>query len=421
MVTRIKNAKIITMDVDEILQGDVWIEDDKILSVGQCENGKKADKVLDACGNLIMPGFKNAHTHCPMVFARSLADDLPLERWLNEVIFKLETKLTAEDVYWFTKLAYLEYMAGGITASFNMYYEPQAIVDAAKDMGFRTVLCGAVNDFKESAELLEKYYNRYNNSGDLISYHLGFHAEYTTGRNVMEQISALAHKYQAPVHVHNSETMQEVEQCIKRYGKTPTEVFDELGLYDFGGSGFHSVYLTEKDMEIYKNRGVYAVINACSNMKLASGIAPVHDYMERGIKMAIGTDGASSNNALDMFREMYMISMLQKIVTGNPQNGAPADILRMATVGGADVMGLQECAVLKPGCKADLIMLDMQNPAMCPKNNIINNLVYSGDKSIVKMTMINGTVLYENGCYMKADKEEIISKVEERLGNLFKR
>ncbi len=421
MITRIKNAKILSMDTEGVLKGEVWIEDDKILSVGQVEDGREADRELDACGNLILPGFKNAHAHCPMVFARSLADDLPLDRWLNEVIFKLEAKLTAEDVYWFSKLAYLEYLSGGITAAFNMYYEPQAIAEASKDMGFRTVLCGAVNDFKESPELLEEYYNRYNNQGDLISYRLGFHAEYTTGRAIMEKISALAHKYETSVHVHNSETKREVEECIKRYGKTPTEVFEEIGLYDFGGSGFHSVYLSENDMEIYKKRGVYAVINACSNMKLASGIAPVQSFLEKGIRMAIGTDGASSNNALDMFREMYMISMLQKVTTKDAGSGAPVDILRMATVGGAQAMGLSECEVLKPGYKADLIMIDMKNPAMCPQNNIVDNLVYSGDKSIVKMTMINGRILYENGNYILSDKEEIISKAEEHLKRLMNR
>lgn len=421
MNTLIKNAKILSMDEDfDVKEGEIYIENGRIVSVGTCYNIEQIDEVIDAEGNLIMPGFKNAHSHCPMVFARSLADDLPLSRWLNDVIFKLEAKLTGEDVYWFAQLAYLEYLAGGITSSFNMYYEPQAIVEAAKRVGYRTVLCGAVNNFKESSELLEKYYIKYN-SEELVSFQLGFHAEYTTSIELMEKISELAHKYSAPVHVHNSETEQEVKGCLARYGKTPTQLLDMLGIYDFGGSGFHSVFLDEQDIDIYIKRGVSAVINVCSNMKLASGLAPVQKYIERGLMLALGTDGASSNNALDIFREMYVLSLVQKVCTGNPQSGSPKKILEMAIKGGAKAMGLDECDALIPGKKADLIMIDLNQPNMRPMNNIVNNIVYSGNPSVVKMTMINGQVLYKDREYLRVDSKEIIAKVEEHTENLLKR
>lgn len=422
IITYIKNARILTMEQPlKVISGDIFVKDDKIIFIGDSKEYKSSEKidiVIDAKENLVMPGFKNAHAHCPMVFGRSLSDDLPLEQWLNKVIFKLESQLTPEHIYWFSQLAYMEYLSGGITASFNMYYEPEAIVNAATKFGFRTVLGGAINSFKESVELLESYYNKYNRINNLISYQLGFHAVYTTELSMIKEVSKLAHKYKASVHVHNSETKQEVEQCMKQYGKTPTELMDSLGIYDFGGCGFHSTYLSENDIEIFKKRKIYAVINACSNAKLASGTAPVETYINRGVNLALGTDGASSNNALDIFREMYLISMLQKLTTNDPKSGSPRKILEMATSGGAHAMGLYDCDVLAVGKKADIIMIDLKNPSMLPIHDIITNLVYSGNKGIIMMTMINGKVLYENGKYLCADAEEVIENVNMLVNTL---
>lgn len=422
MMIHIKNARILTMDEPlKIINGDIYIKDDKIAYIGDPKGyigTEKMDSVIDADNNLIMPGFKNAHAHCPMTFARSLADDLPLEQWLNNVIFKLESKLTPEHIYWFTQLAYMEYLSSGITAAFDMYYEPDSIIDASLKFGFRTVLGGAINSFKESVELLESYYGKYNSINDLISYQLGFHAIYTTELPLMEGISKLAHKYKASVHVHNSETKNEVKQCLNKYGKTPTELLDALGIYDFGGSGFHATFLSEHDMEIFKNRNVYAVINAGSNAKLASGIAPVETYMQHGLNLAIGTDGPSSNNALDMFREMYLISMLQKLTSNEPRNGEPSKILKMATTGGAKAMGLSDCDILAEGKKADLILINLKKPCMRPIHDIVRNLVYSGNKSIIMMTMINGKILYQEGKYPGIDTNEILENVDRLVAGL---
>lgn len=422
MITHIKNARILTMEQPlQVINGDIFVEDDLISFIGdpkEYKNTRKIDLIIDAKENLIMPGFKNAHSHCPMIFARSLADELPLEQWLNNVIFKIESKLTDANIYWFSQLAYMEYISSGITASFNMYYEPEAIISAATKIGFRTVLGGAINNFKESVDILETYYNKYNSIHDLISYQLGFHAIYTTKLAMMKDISDLAHKYNAPVHVHNSETKHEVEECLKQYGKTPTELLDSLGIYDYGGCGFHSTFLSDKDIEIYKRKNVYAVINTCSNAKLASGIAPVEKYIEQGVNLALGTDGASSNNALDMFREMYLTSMLQKLTTEDPSNGSPRKILEMATTGAAYAMGLYNCDVLSSGKKADLIMINLKAPCMRPIHDIISNLVYSGGKHIVMMTMINGKILYENGKFLSLNTDEILEQVDKMIANL---
>lgn len=403
------NGLVLNKDF-EIESTDVYVDGGKIVKIG--ESTIKADRIYDLNGNLLMPSFKNAHTHSAMTFGRSFADDLPLSSWLNDKIFPLEAKLNGDDIYKLSKLAFLEYLTSGITACFDMYYFPENMAKASVDFGFRTVMCGAVNNFKESVAKLEEYYNKYNNYDELVSYKLGFHAEYTTSKEIMQGISQLAEKYSAPVFMHSSETKSEVEGCIERYGKSPTTLFDEIGLFNYGGGAYHSVWVDDSDLEIYKKRGVWAVINAGSNCKLASGIAPVSKMMDIGINLAIGTDGPASNNALDMFREMYLIAATQKI---NDCDAASTDanaILKAATIGSAHCMGLDECDVIDEGKTADLIVIDMHRPNMQPINNITKNIVYSGSKENVKMTMINGKILYENGEFINTDIERIYSEAQ---------
>ena len=404
---RFYNGKVLTLKNGmEITDDEVWVDGSKIVYVGK-NFDKKADREINLNGNLLMPSFKNAHTHSAMTFARSLADDLPLQPWLYDMIFPMEAKLTGEDIYHLSKLAFLEYLTSGISACFDMYYFPEDMARASVDFGFRTVMTCGINSFKESIEKLEEYYNTFNNYNELVSYKLGFHAEYTTSKERITEIANLANKYHAPVFTHSSETESEVKECIERYGKTPTAFFDELGLFNYGGGAYHSVWVNDNDLEIYKKRGVYAVINAGSNSKLASGIAPVSKMIDKGINLAVGTDGPSSNNALDMFREMYLISGTQKL---NDKDAASTDankILEMATVGSAKCMGLDDCDSIDEGKTADLIVLDLNRPNMQPINNITKNIVYSGSKENVKLTMINGRILYENGEFVGNDTEEI--------------
>ncbi len=415
---RFYNGKILSLkNGTEITDDEVWVDGSKIVFVGKnCD--KKADREINLNGNLLMPSFKNAHTHSAMTFARSLADDLPLQPWLYDMIFPMEAKLTGEDIYHLSKLAFLEYLTSGVSACFDMYYFPEDMARASVDFGFRTVMTCGLNNFKESLEKLEEYYNKFNNYNELISYQLGFHAEYTTSRELLEGISALAQKYKAPVFTHSSETESEVRECIERYGKTPTALFEELGLFNYGGGAYHSVWVNDNDLEIYKKYGVYAVINAGSNSKLASGIAPVSKMIEKGIPLAIGTDGPSSNNALDMFREMYLISATQKLKDKNAASTDANKILEMATVGSAKCMGLDNCDIIDKGKTADLIVLDLNRPNMQPINNITKNIVYSGSKENVKLTMINGKILYENGEFVGIDTDEIYrnaQKITDRI------
>ena len=417
MNIRIYNARILTMeDGRPLFEGELHVKGNKISYVGPAltETEGGWDREIDAMGNVIMPGFKNAHTHSAMTFLRSYADDLPLLEWLNEQVFPMEAKLTADDIYHLSKLAIMEYLTSGITANFDMYLTPDTIAQASKECGFRTVMVGGLNNFSQSFEGLEEWMQKYNDPEELVTFQLGFHAEYTNSRENLERLAALAHKYQAPISAHSSESKSEVEGCIERYGMTPTALFDSLGMFDYGGTYYHCIHMTDEDIEIMANKGIYAVTNPASNMKLASGIARIEDMLAKGVKVAIGTDGPASNNCLDMFREMFLVTALAKIKGENAAALSADQVLKMATINGAHCMGLMNADVLAEGKFADLIMIDLQQPNMQPINNIEKNIVYSGSKQNVKMTMVDGKILYEDGrFFIGTPAQDVYAKANE--------
>ncbi len=415
---RFFNGKVLTMNQEMEIHNDyeVWVNEDKIQYVGPKVTFEgNFNQEINLRGNLLMPGFKNAHTHSPMTFLRSYADDLPLQEWLHQQVFPMEAKLTPDMIYEFTRLAVLEYLTSGITASFDMYVEPEANANANIDMGFRTVLCGTINDFKDTIPELEGFYQKYNRYHPLVGYQLGFHAEYTTSEPLLRAVAALANQYKAPVYAHVSETADEVEQCRKRYGKSPVEFLADMGMWDYGGGGFHCVHVSEADMDIIKEKGVYVVTNPASNAKLASGIAPITAMQEKGIPLGIGTDGPASNNCLDMFREMFLVTALAKLREGDAAACPAESVLSMATVGGARAMGLEDCDCIAKGKQADLIVIDLHQPNMQPEHNIIKNLVYSGSKQNVKLTMIAGKILYQDGQFYVGIEPERIYENCKRL------
>ncbi len=433
MNIRFYNAKILLTKEDksfEILEGELWVKGNEICYIGDGSREEKVyeglalpvilwDREIDVKGNLLMPGFKNAHTHSGMTFLRSMADDLPLQEWLFEKVFPKENQLQEEDLYWLTALANLEYLTSGITSQFDMYFFQEQVAKACVDMGFRVVQTKGLNNFGGTVAELEEMYLKLNDYHELSSYILGFHAEYTTSRELMEGVAGLVQKYRAPMFVHNSETKREVEECRERWGMSPTQLFDSMGMYDFGGGGYHCVWFDEKDMDIFARKNLSVVTNPGSNAKLASGIAPLKEMWERGINIAIGTDGPASNNCLDMFKEMFLVSSLTKLreMDAAAMNGD--DVLYMATVGGATAMGLSDCDRLAVGKKADIIMIDLMQPNMQPVNNITKNLVYSGSKQNVKMTMINGRILYEDQKFhVNLDVPEIYRKANEVVARM---
>lgn len=407
---RFYNGKTLRFDGGAHLTADeVWTDGGEIVYVGAPGKEKGAfEREIDLGGDVLMPGFKNAHTHTAMVFLRSLADDMPLDRWLSEQVWPNEAKLDEEAVYDLTRLGILEYLSSGITASFDMYVKNEANARANIDSGFRTVLCAALNNFDKDVENIEREYQRFNAIDPLVSYRLGIHAEYTTSMERMEYMAGLAEKYREGCFTHLCETKAETEGCVARYGLTPPQLLDRLGFFRYGGGGFHCCHMSGEDIALFAEKKLWAITNPASNLKLASGAAPIERMRKAGVPLAIGTDGAGSNNALDMFREMYLVTALQKLATGDAA-ACPAEcVLEMACVGGARAMGLDDCTDVAPGKKADLVVLDLQRPNMQPENNLVKNIVYAGSKENVRLTMVNGRVLYERGEFFVGESAERI-------------
>lgn len=433
MNVRFYNAKILCLKDDaareyQIIEGELWVRGDAIAYIGDGSDTGNVlapgevilwDREIDAAGKLILSGFKNAHTHTAMTFLRSFADDLPLQSWLFDQVFPREGQLTEDDVYWLNILGIMEYLTSGITSNFDMYFFPPVDAKASADTGFRTVQTSGLNNFGGTVELMEENYHIVNEMSDLTSFIIGFHAEYTTSMELMEGVAKLAQKLKSPVFLHNAETKSEVEECKERWGKTPTQLTEDLGMYAYGGGGYHCVWMEDADFEIFKNRGLTAVTNPASNLKLASGIAPISRYLSEGISVAIGTDGPASNNCLDMFREMFLTTALAKVKDMDAAAVPANEVLYMATTAGARAMGLDDCDDLAVGKKADLVMIDLMQPNMQPENNLVKNLVYSGSKQNVTMTMVNGRILYENGIFnVGFDPKEIYTKANAIIGRM---
>ncbi len=418
---RFFNAKIAQFSgTPSILKGELRTENGRISYVGTeaAPREMRFDREIDCRGNLLLPGFKNAHAHTGMTFLRSHADDMPLQEWLEHQVFPYEALLTPEDVYTLVQHGIAEYLASGITSALDMYYFRDATAQACLDSGFRLVFNCVGGDIKR----IEEEYQTYNSLDPLLSYRLGTHAQYTATLEQLRAITELAQQNGEPFLTHLHETRREVDGCIREYGMTAIQLLDSIGAFDYGGTGFHLVHLDERDMEILRDRHIYAVTCPCSNLKLSSGIAPVAELMKRGIPVAIGTDGAASNNALDMFREMLLVSFLQKYLHGADACDA-LDVLKMACCTGSKAMYLDDLDDLAAGKAADIIMIDLSQPNMQPENNILKNVVYSGGKQNVIMTMIDGCILYENGEYLNgldterlnAEANAIIRRMEKRL------
>ena len=416
-----KNARILKMDDTPIFFGNLLVEDSLIKEISLNPIKEEGiDIVKDCEGNLLMPGFKNAHAHSAMSFLRSKTDGLQLQDWLFNVVIPREDEFIENDVYHFAKVSILEYLSGGITACFDQYYTPLETAKAAKEMGFRIVLLGTYNDSYQ--KVLDVYHSINDEKDSLVTYCLGIHAEYTLQEHELPMMKKLIKELGSRFFVHISETEKEVKECYQRRGCSPVEFFVKEGLYDNGGGGYHCVHFSNEDMKIYKEKGLYVISCPGSNSKLASGIPPITKYLELGIPVALGTDGPASNNCLDMFKEMSLTFSLQNLVNHNPASISSYDILKMATVNGAKAMGLDNCDILDINKKADIIMIDLKRPSMQPLNDIVTNIVYSGAKDIIKMTMINGRILYEdnkfyvgediNTIYQKATKAK--DKLEER-------
>ena len=404
----------------------VKITDGKIKAVGSWQDTvlEPACELVDAQNRLVMPGLINTHTHAAMVLFRSLADDLSLLPWLKEKIWPLEAKLTPEDIYNGTRLAINEMLLSGTTTFADMYFFMDTVAQAVEKSGIRAVLSrgmvgvGPENEiaFAESREMVDKWHNACNGR---ITCRLGPHAPYTCPPDYLQRVMSLSDELGVGLHIHIAETRGEFEDIQRIYGNTPVVHLDKLGLFERPVVAAHCVHVTPEDIEILAAKQVGVAHNPESNMKLASGIAPVQQMLDAGIRVALGTDGASSNNNLDMLQEMRSASYLQKVHLMDPTAIPAYQALQMATINGAIALGLDsELGQLKPGYKADMIIMSFKQPHMLPVYDPIANIVYAAQASDVETVIVDGNILMQDRVIKAFDEEEVLAKARETAKRL---
>lgn len=394
----------------------VAIEDGNIVQVGQGESdtGWVADRVIDGAGVVCMPGLVNTHTHAAMSLLRSYADDLPLMEWLQEKIWPLEAKLTTDHVYNGTKLAALEMIKSGTTCFADQYFFMSDVGKAVEEAGMRAVLARGMIGLNQNADLAlaesEEFITEWNGAAKgRITAVMGPHAPYTCPPPYMEKVLKLAEKLNVGIHIHLAETKSEVNQIRDEYQKTPIELVSDQGVLDFPTIAAHCVHLTDSDIDILKAKNVGVAHNPESNMKLASGIAPINKLLQAGINVGIGTDGAASNNNLDMIEEMRSAALLQKVATEDPTVMDAYQVLQMATVGGAKVLNLDDkIGTVEVGKRADLILIDLNKPHLQPKHKVYANIVYAAIASDVDTVIVDGEVVMESREVKTLDEAEVI-------------
>lgn len=426
----IKDITVLTWDqgIKIIENTNVKIIGSKIAYIGTEDQDSSGFNIINGKGKILMPGLVNAHTHIPMTLLRSYADDMALHTWLYEHIFIVEAKLTPEDVYWGSQLALLEMIAGGTTCFADMYYFIDKIAEATAKSGLRGLLArGLVNgavleDYSEDDRLNEavSVFNEWHGAMDgRIRIALAPHAVYTCSPQYIKAIRDTAEKLNTFIHVHVDETVKEHNDCLQQYGKTPAKHLYDIGLFDLPTIAAHCVHVTDRDMNLMKEKNVTFVHNPGSNLKLASGVAPVPDALNKGVNVALGTDGASSNNNLNMWEEMNMASLIHKGARLDPTAVNAAEAFKMATVNGAEALGFSKTGQIREGFKADMIVVDATKPYYYPRHKLISNIAYAAQASDVETVFVDGKVLYHKGEYKTLDREKILYNVEKTCKRLF--
>ena len=432
MRTRITNILLTPGVTDEahipfIENAEILINDNLIVYAGpKAESPEfEADETIDGRGALAMPGLCNMHTHTPMTLLRSIGSDLPLDRWLNDAIFPVEKHLTDDAVRAGTDLGILEMLRFGTTSFNDMYMHMDMEAEAVRDSGMRALLGHGVVDFDESCSdllpniaLIEKWNHA---ADDRIRVALAPHSEGATTQKVLEKIRDAAETYKVPVHIHVSETKLDYDGSLERRGLTPPQYLEKLGLLEFPVLAAHCVWFTDEDIDLFARRGAVILHNPISNLKLASGIAPISKMLEKGCKVTLGTDGVASNNNLNLWEEIKLMPMLQKGTTLDPTVVSPAQTIAAATSVGAKALGYENLGLLKEGFLADLILVNISDNHILPCNDMEGNLVYSTQGSDVTLTMVNGKVLYREGIFTTLDEKLVQRRAVNEAQKLFER
>ena len=408
---------------------DIFIEEGKIKKIGKKLNLKAKEKIDGKGEKAVLPGLINCHTHSAMILFRGYGDDLPLKEWLIKKIWPLEKKINEDDVYWGTKLAILEMIKTGTTCFNDMYWYGKAVIEAAKEMGLRTIVGPLIIDFDKrgSKENFEKIYQNFKSEkSDLIKLAVAPHSIYGVSKENLIWAREFAEKNNLILHMHLSETEEEVKGCLKLINLRPVEYLEKIGFLDEprsrtsslrGGNCVfaHSIWLNDKEIEILAKHKSNIVYNPCSNMKLASGIFPYKKLKEAGVNICLGTDGPASNNSLDMFSEMKFASLLQKINEMDPPIAPAPEIFETATKNGAKALNIN-AGEIKEGKLADLILIDLNQISFQPGHNLISDIVYSASGNCVSDLICNGRILMRD---KKVEGEkEILKEATKRAKNL---
>ena len=405
-----------------IENGAVAVRDRRIIFVGSATDaGKKyrSDNITGGSGKIAFPGFVNTHTHAAMVYFRGLADDLPLKVWLEEHIWPAEGKwLSAEFVGDAVELACLEMIKAGITVYNDMYFFGDAIGRATKKIGMRAVVGVGILDFpSKSAKTTEEYLDNAENfikqwlNDEVIVPGIAPHALYTCAPENMMKARKIAEKYNVPLHIHLSETEWEVKETQKMYGKTPVFLLDSIGFLDERVLAAHCVWITDEEIEILAKKRVGVAHCIESNLKLASGIAPLSKMLKAGVKVGFGTDGAASNNDLNILGEMSTAAKIHKAVSGDATSLNARQAMLMATRQGAEVLGLGGIiGSIEEGKSADIVIADLKKPHLTPLYDVYSHIVYSMHPSDIETVIINGKVVLNSGALTTSDEKEIMEK-----------
>ncbi len=420
-----EHVTAVTMDEERRILKDAYVavEGTKIASVGTQRPQGAFDRVIDGAGKVLMPGFVNAHTHLPMTLMRGYGGGQDLQHWLNDFIFPAEAKLDQRAVAAGTGLGLAEMIAAGVTCVADMYMKTGTIAQQIVEAGISANLsCGGVyfgapedfspetcGDCRNQIALTEEWHGA--NDGQILV-DASVHAEYTSNPPLWRWMADYAMEHRLNMHVHVSETVSEHQACLERWGKTPTQILDQYGVWDSGRAlAAHCVYTTPEDWAIMSKKHVSCVHNPWSNLKLGSGVAPVPDMLQAGVNVALGTDGMSSHNSADLFSDVKLAACLQAGVRRDPMALSAWQALEMATVNGAEALG-RDTGVIAPGKTADLILVDFSAPNLTPCHDVAENLVYAAHGSNVDMNMARGKVIYEKGEFFTLDLERIRYEVE---------
>ena len=423
----IKNALILSPNNNFQDKKSLLIRDDRIAEISSHIDEDNADKIIDAEGKILLPGMVNTHTHLSMTLFRGLADDLSLDSWLNDHIWPMEANLNGEYCYIGALLGAVELIKSGTTTFSDMYFYMEDVARAVDEAGIRAVLSYGMIDFgdaeKRENEIKENMalFNACNGMANgRIKVFFGPHSPYTASQDLLVKVRELADEYNMGIHIHVSETQKEINDISEEKGLRPFEYLDEIGFLGPDVVAAHSVWLSDEEIEIIKKNNVKISHNPCSNMKLASGIAPVSKLIENGICVAIGTDGASSNNNLDLIEELKTASLLQKVSTLDPKVLNSDEAVAMGTIKGAEALGLDsEIGSIEVGKKADIILIDTNVANMVPDSSTLSsNVIYSANGSNVDTTICDGKILMENKKLTVLDEEEIFAKARQAIKEL---